>query len=535
MQLRSEDNLYWFRCDYTDRDVAKQAGLKWNRARACFFTPDVKKAATLKKYADSSTLAKVEEELKALEQSISKSKALSSSLPIPTPGPELYDFQKAGVEFALARPRTLIADDMGVGKTIQAIGFINMVQPRSVLIICPASVKLNWVRELEKWVYDFPTIGVSYGNKPFPEDNNIVIINYDILSKFHDQIHSKEWDVLIIDESQYLKNPGAKRTVEAYGGKGRAGIKAKRVLALTGTPIVNRPVELFPTLNYLDPKTFPSFFKFAMRYCGAFQSGWGWDFTGATNLEELQTLLRTTVMIRRLKRDVLPELPGKTRQIIELPTSGLTRVIKTEMKAVKIYKKQVQDLSMTSFSAFTELAELRYETALAKVPAVINYLKDIIESGQKVVCFAWHKDVINKIREAFIEHPYNYHSCITGDTPVKKRQAVVDEFQNNKHCTLFVGNILAAGVGITLTAASQVVFAELDWVPGNMSQAEDRCDRIGQDSCVNVKHLVLEGSIDAYIAKMLVNKQEVIDQALDKKEVDSEPDLDLLQNLFNNY
>lgn len=395
--------------------------------------------------------------------------------------------------------------------------------------------KLNWLRELEKWLVDYCPIGVAYGNKLFPTDP-IVIINYDILRKFHKELHGRKWDALVVDECHYLKNPEAKRTVEVLGRQGnfpKPGIKAARKLFLTGTPIVNKPVDLYPSLHYLAPDLFPSYWNYVMKYCGAFKAGYGWDFGGASNLDEFRTKLRTSVMIRRLKKDVLTELPSKVRQVIELPINKTSRVIKAEEKKVIEYKRQVQELGgMDVFAAFVEMATIRHETALAKVPQVVQHLEEIITGGQKVVCFAWHRDVIEAI----------WHSMgitcavVTGDTSLPRRQKAIDQFQNAPDTRLFIGNIRAAGIAITLTAASRVVFAELDWVPGNMTQAEDRCHRIGQKDSVHVQHLVLEGSIDAYMAKVLVRKQDVIDQALDGKgEKEITNTEAVLNEIFDNY
>jgi SWI/SNF-related matrix-associated actin-dependent regulator 1 of chromatin subfamily A len=233
-------------------------------------------------------------------------------------------------------------------------------------------------------------------------------------------------------------------------------------------------------------------------------------------------------MIRRLKKDVLTELPDKTRQVVEISSQGYEKVLAKEQKRLSGYKDQVKGLSL-GVTDFSEVARIRHETALAKVPAVVKHLKDLLEEQSKVVCFAWHRDVIEKINEAF-----KNSVVVTGATPLKKRQEYIDRFQADSNCcNLFIGNIMAAGTGITLTASSCVVFAELDWVPGNIAQAEDRCHRVGQSDNVLVQHVVLERSIDAYIAKMLVQKQEVIDTALDRK-ADTGPDADFLTALLKN-
>lgn len=371
------------------------------------------------------------------------------------------------------------------------------------------------------------TIGIA-SSQEWPE-SGIVIINYDILHKWQEKLQAVEWDLVIADEAHYIKNPKARRTKQV------TSIKARRKVLLTGTPIVNRPVELWPLIHYLDPKRWKSFWSYAKTYCNAYYNGYGWDFSGASNLEDLQEKLRSTIMVRRLKADVLTELPPKRRQVIELPANGASKYIAAEQSAFSRYEEQlaklkarvelakacedeeeyrqaVEALRNGARAAFDEISKLRHETALAKVPYVVAHLEDVLEAEQKVVVFAHHHDVIQSIATAFEDIAV----ILTGEQSLEERQAAVDRFQNDPSCRLFVGSIQAAGVGITLTAARTVVFAELDWVPGNMTQAEDRCHRIGQQNSVLVQHLVLEGSLDASLAKTLVAKQEVIDRALDK-------------------
>lgn len=386
------------------------------------------------------------------------------------------------------------------------------------------------------------TIGIANGKLPALD---IVIVNYDILKKYSDGLRSITWDMLIIDECHLTKNPKAIRSRQVWGEKEKKApydwilppIPARRRIALTGTPIANRPIEAWPILNGLAPEEFNSFFCFAKRYCAAHQTGFGWDMTGSSKLPELQEKMRRSVMIRRLKADVLTELPPKRRQVVEIePTTVAAAAVASEQEAwdryestmdemriaVELakasdnpseYETAVAKLRASSMGAFTEMSRLRHETAVAKIPMVIEHVEASIEQGGKCVLFAHHKDVIAAIAERF------GGSCVTltGDTSLPNRQAAVERFQSDPTCTLFIGNILAAGVGLTLTASSHVIFAELDWVPGNVTQAEDRCHRIGQTDSVLVQHLVLDGSLDARMAKILIEKQDVIDRALDKQ------------------
>lgn len=318
-----------------------------------------------------------------------------------------------------------------------------------------------------------------------------------------------------------------------------APIKARQRVFLTGTPIVNRPVELFPLISSLDPAAFGDFFPFAKRYCGARHNGFGWDFSGASNLDELQDKLRSRIMIRRLKADVLKDLPRKRRQIIEMPaaTVGAARAVEAEARAWvdrqstlarlraeaelakaedgnAAYEAAVAKLTAATKVAFDEMSKARHAVALAKVHDVIAHVEALLndEEVPKVILFAHHRDVIDELMAGLAA--YSPVRVVGGDA-MEDRQAAVDAFQTDPKVRVFVGSIYAAGVGLTLTAAAHVVFAELDWVPGVMSQAEDRAHRIGQDKSVLVQHLVLQGSMDANLAQTLIAKQTVIDSALD--------------------
>ncbi len=490
-----------------------------------------------------------EAERQGIKNKIAASRAEVSEIQVPAPdGLEYLPFQLAGIDYASQRVDTIIGDEMGLGKTIQALGFINVhPEVRDVLVVCPASLRINWKREAEKWLVKTWHIGIVKGSdwpRLSSSLRSLVIVNYDVVDRHHDEIRKRPWGVLILDEFHYLKSPKTRRTKYVYGYKPTKRelasgtvpvlpIPAHHTLALSGTPILNRPIELFPTLERLDPKGLgKNFFQFAKRYCGAVHNGFGWDFKGNSNLIELQERLRERLMIRRLKKDVLKELPAKRRQVIELPANGCASIVAREREttreaterlqelraAVELakasdvpaeYDRAVERLREVSGIAFQEMAAARRDVALAKIPYVVDHLKDCLEEGP-VVCFAHHRAVIRGILDAFPDAV-----SITGDTSLEKRQQAVDDFQGGK-AELFVGNIQAAGVGITLVRSTHVVFAELDWVPGNVSQAEDRCHRIGQDQSVLIQHLVLEDSLDCNLAQALVRKQRVIDRALDQ-------------------
>lgn len=493
------------------------------------------------------------DEGKKVEEAAAGSRAVDADVNIPAPeGMSYMPFQRAGIAYATQRKGVLIADEMGLGKTIQAIGVMNAdTSIRNALIISPKSLTTNWSREIRKWLVRSSEFHVSRMAQA-PGDELVVIVSYEEAKKYQGVL-TAEWDLLVVDEAHWIKSGKAQRTKAVHAiAKG-----VKRRVLLTGTPIANRPVELFSLLQVVDPETWDpagrkrgegglmvnmpagsgcGFFKFAKRYCGAQQGKWGWDFSGASNLPELQDRLRTTCMVRRLKMDVLTDLPAKQRQIVELDPGDDAIAVRAESEAWRrheddieeasaqvelakaesedAYTQAVDKLKKATGVAFTEISLLRHQTAVAKIPHVVDHAKLGLEDGDaKLVIMAHHHDVIDGIAKGLAEFGA---VKLTGRDEIEDRQAAVDRFQKDAGCRVFVGSIMAAGVGITLTAAAHVVFAELDWVPGNVTQAEDRCHRIGQTESVLVQHLVFDGSLDARMAQVLVAKQKIADASLDK-------------------
>ena len=544
-----------FPFDYATKDLVKACGFRFDGATKTWWTGDASIAAKLQGGDPAEVAARInaarEQQSQAQQASIEQSRAVAADFPIPLSpevirrGLDFFPYQKAGVRFALNRPDTLIGDEMGLGKTMQAIGVIN-ADPTiaNVLIVCPASLKLNWVREASLWCAR--SLPVSLANGSFPA-GGIVIINYEQVAKFRAEIDATRWDMLVCDESHYLKNPKAQRTAIILGKWDRDPalkidpIKARRRIFLTGTPILNRPKELWTLVHALDPEGLGKNWKgFHTRYCAGHRDHRGyWDISGASNLDELQGRLRGSIMVRRLKSEVLTELPAKRRQIIAFQaesaeakaaiaaedkfvreTEASLNKLKAEVEALsadeasEAYKDATAKLRQAQQTAFTETSRVRHAVALAKVPQVIEHLRDVLEdSDAKLVVFAHHHDVTDQIAYALSQDTTVLKA--DGRDSIKDRDAAVQLFQNMPDYRVIVCGIMAMGVGHTLTASSHVVFAELDWVPGNLQQAEDRCHRIGQRDSVLVQHLVLDGSMDARMAQMLVEKMGVITQAVD--------------------
>lgn len=451
-------------------------------------------------------------------------------------GLEYRGYQRGGVAYALAAfdagKGCLIGDEMGLGKTIQAIGVINCRQDiRKVIVICPNSLKWNWEKELRKWLTRPMKIVVQVAGAPFAAElADIVVINYDIMARYSEKLQSVSWDLRILDEGHWCKNPDSKRSQASLG------LPARHKITMTGTPIENKPRELWPLIVDLDPVTWnpKQSFQFLKRYCNGRKIDGYWDFDGSSNEQELQDRLRGSIMVRRMKADVLTELPPKVRQVIELPNADVQHLI-AEEKALKRNAAKVRELEAKVQiakagtddeyqAAVTELEEseqsltigemalIRKELALAKVPFTIDYVNQLLDSDPKakVIIFGHHLEPIRMLQQ---EWPTA--AVITGETAAKERTNQVEMFQNSTMCRVFLGND-AAKEGLTLTAASWVVFHEGAWVPGNLAQKEDRAHRIGQTGTVFVTHLVFEGSLDCTMIKRTVEKQKVIDSVLDK-------------------
>jgi SNF2 family DNA or RNA helicase len=453
------------------------------------------------------------------QASLEASRATDADVEIPCPeGLEYLPYQKAGIVYAMQRQNVLMSDQMGMGKSIEAIGVVNASDARHVLIVCPASLKINWQREFTKW--DVKGLSVGIASSHVIPETDVVIVNYDILRRNSEALHAITWDILIVDECHRVKDPKAQRTVALLGkykwnpstrswDTPNLPIPAKRRLFLTGTPIVNRPAELWPLLRALDCDGLGRYkSKFETRYCQGHQTRFGWDATGASNLDELQELMRSRFMIRRLKQDVLKELPPKRRQVIVLEGTD-SAVIDAERQAYDDFKSARLCGETPDFSA---ISAARKAVAESILPLAIQEIEEALEETDKLVVWAHHHVVIETLAEKFPNS-----AVIYGETTQQARQDAVDAFQTDPSIKLFIGSIQAAGVGLTLTAASNEIFVELDWVPGNVEQAEDRCHRIGQLNSVLIKYLVLNNSVSASMAEELVAKQAVISKGLDAK------------------
>uniref|UniRef100_A0A6M3JNW4 Putative helicase n=1 Tax=viral metagenome TaxID=1070528 RepID=A0A6M3JNW4_9ZZZZ len=530
--LYKKDGLYVFRGPPEYSELPRTMGFVYGKTkRAEWTTPDPMVACLLIKYAASHLNNELAPFLAKRKTRMAMSQAVNPMNPrFRPPCPEglhYYPFQVAGIEFLVDVKNAWLADEMGLGKTIQVIGLINTLELTRVLVVCPASLKRNWQIEFKRRLLPQHPVQIISGRAPTCFTCSFVVINYDILRHHLPTILALDWELIAGDESQAIK--GRSQRSRAF-----LELKAQRKILLTGSPMFNRPEELWTSLKWLNPVEWNNYYYFAVRYCAAQRMRNRIVTGGASNTGELFKKLRSTLMIRRLKVGVLPNLPPKVRQVIELPCHN-DELVRNELQAWEAYEKaraevadlvkhervhesdktfrlRIMQLRETVRTRFNELARMRQAVAVYKLPALIAHLESAIDE-HKVVCFAHHHQVIDAITSAFTEHV-----VLDGRTPPAKRQEIVNKFQENPSVRLFVGGLRAAGLGLTLTASSHVVFGEMDWTPAILSQAEDRCHRIRQKDSVLVQHLVLEGSLDARMARMCVEKQEMIDSILDRKE-----------------
>lgn len=440
---------------------------------------------------------------------------------------KLYQFQLEGVNFALSHfGRALIGDEMGVGKTIQAIASAYCYMDEwPVLVICPASIKYNWRDEFMRWIpgLEKKDFYILKSKRTMKNAAKVWIASYNMAMLLDEMLCSKILNVVIADECHYLKNYNAKRTKNILPILQRA----RRVLLLSGTPVMSRPAELFTQLSAIRPDIFFSFKVFADRYCDPKVLFTHTDYSGSSNIKELYTLISNTVMIRRLKSDVMSQLPSKLRQKIEIPVlSEHCRSIKKLYYEVKKKKEFFKDVAVSDVGANdVELAAKKMETDMfmskaymltskAKMKGVAEYVSYLIQSECKCIIFAHHLEMLDAIQEQVIKENVKFIR-IDGSTSSDGRYRGVQAFQNNKDCMVAVLSILAAGQGLTLTAASTVVIAEMAWAPGVMIQAEDRAHRIGQVKSVNIHYLFGPNTLDEYIWPKIQGKLNIVTGTLD--------------------
>ena len=442
---------------------------------------------------------------------------------------EPYEYQKQGIAYALEKKRCILGDEQGLGKTIEAIGLLTASNALPALVICPASLKINWQRELKKFGGLSAVILDDKNRAVFPHYwqtkkrngralGEVFICNYESLRKFFVTRVKREgrftmksiefserikmFRSVIIDESHKCKNKGTQQSKFVQGicqGK-------EYVLCLTGTPVVNNNIDLIQQLTIMGRlDDFGGYTKFMARYCAGLRK--------ASHLKELNYLLRKNCFIRRMKKDVLLQLPEKTRSYLVTDIDNMREYKEAERDIINYlikYEDADDDKIQRTIrgAIMVKMGLLKQISARGKVKGAIDIIHNTIdgEDGQKLIVFCYLKEVVEALRKEF-----KGAVSVTGDDNAVQKQAAVDKFQNDANCKLIILNYKSGGVGLTLTAASNVLFVEQPWTAADCVQAEDRAHRNGQKNAVNCVYLLGEGTIDEYMYELIQTKKTIAD------------------------
>lgn len=437
-----------------------------------------------------------------------------------------FKHQEDGIEFLLKNKKCILADDMGLGKTYQSIVAALEIEAERVLIVCPSSLKINWMREIENFCED---VSIIKGKHWDPD--RFTIINYDILKNFH-TIEEKgkkyeDWelrreivefnpDLIILDEAHFVKNHKSIRGKILKDISKR--FKTERVWLLTGTPIANRPMDYFNLLSIIDSPVTNNWVHYAKTYCEGMRfkkaGRFIWVTNGASNLEELATKTKRTIL-RRKKEHVL-DLPEKliTPVYLELENVDGYKNVWNEY----IEQRKLDGKKGNPAKDLVEMTLLRTFIAMETVPYTIEKTEEALELNKKTIIFCNFNDEM----DSFINHFGDKCVCVRGGMSDKQKQQSVDRFQEDDKCMVFVGQIKAAGVGLTLTKAEIVIMNSLDWVPGTHEQAEDRAYRIGQKETVNIYYMLIDDTIDTLVWNILNEKKKVIGTIMGENDIITE-------------
>lgn len=527
-------SVYRARLSIDMKETVKRAGFLWDSIDKAWQTHSPKTAYRLIDYCDPQTKESL---LYELDLNVSDKRSIIVHPSNKTP----FKHQIEGARWVLSRRASFLAFEAGTGKTAIAALCMNARQGKT-LIICPAFLKYNWEAELNSWLTYKPKIQIIHQMKEKVDLSADVFIMPDSLLHVdpirEDLLAAGPFEFIFIDEVHRFKNPDAKRTMSLLGApkvKVANALKtwkgfhknAKHVVSLSGTPIQNRPIEIYPVVKAHAPHAVEYYDKhhFALKYCGAFEGEWGWDYSGNSNEEELRkNLTRDYMLIKKLEDCVdLPEkLPyefihlgnirtetQKESEMKFLKQMRLDELIEHEAEINEEFASKLMATAQTSMIGF--VSELRKNLGLRKIKPAVKIIEEILEDADKLVVFCWHQEVAESLTNQLEEYGA---LKITGATPQKTRHEYVQRFQNDKSVRVLVANIQSAGVGITLTKSSRVLFVEASWVPSDNEQAVSRCHRIGQTKPVLAQFLVIDNSIDHMILNAHQYKSKVIDKII---------------------
>jgi SWI/SNF-related matrix-associated actin-dependent regulator 1 of chromatin subfamily A len=440
--------------------------------------------------------------------------------------PRLYPYQRRGVRrIERFEGRALLADEMGLGKTAQALWWCkSFLFPKFkkkrcvVIVVCPASIKINWHRECLLHINTPAEVLSSKKARPIKltRKHNILIINYDVLKDWVHHLQQLDPDVIIGDECHYIKSPRAKRT-KAFQ---MLCDNVNHVIGMSGTPATNKPIELFPILNIVRPDIFDSMWKFGKRYCKWKMTPWGPKFDGAQRLDELHDLLRSTCMIRRKKSQVLKDLPAKRQIVVPVELSSRQEYDMAEKKFIQWMIKTHPQKAEKARRAerMVKIGYLLRLVASLKMTSIKEWISNYLEeTDEKLLVFGKHRKILIPLSEHF----EGISVRVDGKITKQKRQDNFDAFNRNKRIKLLFGNIQAAGVGWSCYSTSVGLFVEFPWTPGELSQAGDRLHGVGRGikgKVTTLYYLIGRGTIEEWLCGLLQKKQKTLDQMFDGKE-----------------
>jgi len=415
-------------------------------------------------------------------------------------GGELQPFQWAAVRYALAARRTFLADEQGLGKTVEALAALEADGAYPAVVVCPASLKLNWQREAAKWV-PHRSVGLVEGRGVVPPVADVVILNYEIVAAHREALGRRGLRAVVIDESHYCKNPKAKRTQAVR--KLAASVTGEGLrLALTGTPVLNHADELIAQLRAIGRLSdFGSGSRFSRQ------------FHGDDSVERLHWHLRRRCFVRRLKQDVLPQLPAKRQVVVPIGLSNEPEYRLAERDVIAWLREQPLDLSELDAriaatlraERLAQLGTLQRLAARGKLHGALAWIHDFLASGEPLVVFARHVEVQEAVLERFRDALH-----LLGRDSIADRETAIAGFQAPDGPQLIICATRVAAQGITLTRASNVAFLELEWTPAIHDQAEDRCHRIGQRDAVSAWYLLAAETIDETMSRVIAHKRGVV-------------------------
>lgn len=498
---------------YEERDLAKSIpGYRWNADKKVWtypLTPDTLKLVA-RTFHDKPVDSSVNDYIRTLKEIKVNHDIEDADIPYEK-ADQLYNYQRAGVHFLISTNRALLADQMGLGKTIQLLAVAECLGSEKVLVVCPNTVKENWNREIDRWA---PGSSVeTNGKHTMLLDARFTIMNYEALRlERNATIYDVDWDIVILDEAHKIKNRKAIQTKQAKK------LTAERKYCLTGTPIMNHPYEIWSLLNFLDKKAYSSFWSFVRRWCEVIDGFWGIEIGPCKDVDNLRSEL-SFIMLRREKSQVLTDLPPKTfeERYVELDPEQLKAY--EAMRDEMVAQIEEVDKEITAPAVIAMITRLRQivispqimlpdssSYVVDKYPPKIRAVLDAMEEcDNKIVVFSQFNRALKLLAKCLDKEGIGY-VMLTGETPQKKRQTVIDMFSEETGPRVMLANMLAGGLGINLTAANTCILLDHHWTPATMEQAVDRLHRIGQDDNVTVVSIIAKDTIEDYIQRMLRNK-----------------------------